>query len=86
MTSPVELLRVGPLNAAAAILGTTTLVTMTTLGFAILPAAITCVVITFVARVVGVAFGLRIPEQRRLEHFPLPTRLSRSYDSDAEPA
>ena len=44
MTSPVELLRVGPLNAAAAILGTTTLVTMTTLGFAILPAAITCVV------------------------------------------
>lgn len=79
--SPVELLRVGPLNAAAAILGTTTLVTMTTLGVAILPAAITCVVVTFVARVLGVAFGLRVPEQRRLEHLPRPSRLRRGSDT-----
>lgn len=74
MGSPVELLRVGPLNAAAAILGTTTLVTMTTLGVAIPPSAIVCVVVTFVARVVGVAFGLGVPEQRRIERLPGSSR------------
>lgn len=86
MVSPVELLRVGPLYAAAVILGTTTLVTMTTLGSAILPAAIACVVVTFVARVFGFAFGLRIPEQRHLERLRRPSRLRRSEGSDTTSA
>jgi len=85
MLTPVELLKVGPFYATAAIFGTTTLVTMTTLGLPILPAAITCVVVTFIARMVGFTFGLRLPEQRRLERLPHPSRLRPAKDSDTPP-
>lgn len=77
LMTPVDLLRAGPFYATAAILGTTTLVTMTTLGVPILPAAIVCVVVTFLARILGYTFGLRLPEQRRLEHLPRRPRLRR---------
>ena len=86
MVTPVELLKVGPLYAAAAILGTTTLVTMTTLGVPFRPAAITCVVITFVARMVGFTFGLRLPEQRRLGPLRRPSRLRPPEGSDTPSA
>lgn len=86
LTSPVELIKVGPLNAVAAIIGATTLVSMTTLGIPILPAAIVCVVVTFALRMVGVIFDLRVPEQRRIERLSIPksSRLRWGKDAPAE--
>ena len=70
MTAPVQLLRVGPLNTAAAIAGTTLLVILTTAGVATVVAAIACVAVTFIVRVLALAQNWRVPEQRRIERLP----------------
>jgi uncharacterized membrane protein YeiH len=67
---PIALMHVGSLYAVAAVLGATTLVSLTALGVPIFVSAIICVGVTFGVRVLAVLFNWRLPEQRRLERLP----------------
>ncbi|CAN5365452.1 trimeric intracellular cation channel family protein [soil metagenome] len=64
---PIALMRVGSLYAVAALLGTTSLVVFVALGADISLAAVICVVMTFVVRVLAVLFKWSLPEQRNLD-------------------
>jgi uncharacterized membrane protein YeiH len=63
---PVALMHVGSLYAIAAAAGTTTLVVAASLGLDIGAAAIACVVVTTLIRVLAISFGWSLPEQRAL--------------------
>ncbi|WP_400998244.1 trimeric intracellular cation channel family protein [Agromyces sp. GXQ0307] len=63
---PIALMHVGSLYAVAAAGGTVLLVTMVLLGANILVAAIACVVVTTVIRLLSVRFGWSLPEQRAI--------------------
>lgn len=63
---PIAMMHVGSLYAVAAIAGCGTLAAMLALGVPTLLAAGLCVAITFGVRVLAVAFGWSLPEQRPL--------------------
>ncbi|WP_430646585.1 trimeric intracellular cation channel family protein [Agromyces sp. GXS1127] len=63
---PIALMHVGSLYAVAAAGGTVLLVTMVLVGANILVAAIACVVVTTVIRLLSVRFGWSLPEQRAI--------------------
>ncbi|WP_438855901.1 trimeric intracellular cation channel family protein [Agromyces sp. M3QZ16-3] len=63
---PIALMHVGSLYAIAAAGGTVLLVTMVLVGANILVAAIACVVVTTVIRLLSVRFGWSLPEQRAI--------------------
>jgi uncharacterized membrane protein YeiH len=60
---PIALMSVGSLYAVAALVGTTSLVLLVALGADITLAAIVCVALTFVVRVLAVLFQWTLPEQ-----------------------
>ncbi|MGR0320389.1 trimeric intracellular cation channel family protein [Agromyces sp. ZXT2-3] len=63
---PIALMHVGSLYAVAAGVGTALLVMMVFVGANILVAAITCVIVTTVIRLLSVRFGWSLPEQRAI--------------------
>ena len=75
---PIALMHVGSLYAAAALIGTVTLVVMQALGADVFIAATTCVAVTFGVRVLAVLFNWRLPEQRSISRLPRVTRRPRS--------
>jgi uncharacterized membrane protein YeiH len=66
LSVPIALMQVGSLYAVAALLGSATLVLLVALGAPAVVAAIACVVVTFVVRVLAVLFNWSLPEQRAL--------------------
>ncbi len=60
---PIALMSVGSLYAVAALAGTTSLVVLVALGADITLAAVVCVVLTFLLRVLAVLFKWTLPEQ-----------------------
>jgi uncharacterized membrane protein YeiH len=60
---PIALMSVGSLYAVAALAGATSLVTLVALGVDITLAAVICVALTFVVRVLAVLFEWTLPEQ-----------------------
>ena len=60
---PIALMSVGSLYAVAALVGATSLVTLVALGVDITLAAVICVALTFVVRVLAVLFEWTLPEQ-----------------------
>jgi uncharacterized membrane protein YeiH len=60
---PIALMSVGSLYAVAALVGTTSLVILVALGADITLAAVVCVGLTFVVRVLAVLFEWTLPEQ-----------------------
>ena len=67
---PIALMHVGSLYAVAALAGATSLVVLVALGADILVAAIVCVAITFVVRILAVLFHWTLPEQRPINRMP----------------
>jgi uncharacterized membrane protein YeiH len=65
-------MHVGSLYAVAAGAGTVALVVLVDLGTPITVAAIVCVVVTTVIRLLAVRFGWSLPEQRSLNRIPRP--------------
>jgi uncharacterized membrane protein YeiH len=63
---PIALMHVGSLYAVAAGFGTVVLVVLVDLGVPLTVAAIVCVVVTLVIRLLAVRFGWSLPEQREL--------------------
>lgn len=66
LSVPIALMQVGSLYAVAALVGATSLVVLVGLGAPALVAAVACVVLTFVVRVLAVLFHWTLPEQRPL--------------------
>lgn len=66
MGLPVSIMHVGSLYAVAAGVGCTTTVVMHLFDLNITIAAITCIVVTAVIRVLAVLYDVSLPEQRRL--------------------
>jgi uncharacterized membrane protein YeiH len=66
MGLPVSVMHVGSLYAVAAGAGCLVLASAQALGAPIVPAAIACIVVTAVIRVLAVVFDLSLPEQRML--------------------
>ena len=64
---PIALMSVGSLYAVAALVGTTSLVVLVALGADITLAAIVCVALTFLVRVLAVLFKWTLPEQVALQ-------------------
>jgi uncharacterized membrane protein YeiH len=62
LSQPIALMHVGSLYAVAAIVGSTSLVVLVGLGAPVNIAAIVCVVITFIVRVLAVLFHWTLPE------------------------
>ena len=60
---PIALMSVGSLYAVAALVGTTSLVVLVAFGADITLAAIVCVALTFLVRVLAVLFKWTLPEQ-----------------------
>jgi uncharacterized membrane protein YeiH len=60
---PIALMSVGSLYAVAALVGTTSLVSLVALGVDITVAAVVCVALTFTVRVLAVLFQWTLPEQ-----------------------
>jgi len=67
---PIALMSVGSLYAVAALVGASSLVVLVALGVDITFAAIVCVSLTFVVRVLAVLFKWTLPEQRTLNRIP----------------
>ncbi len=67
---PIALMHVGSLYAVAAGAGTIVLVVMIDLGVPLTIAAVVCVVVTTVIRLLAVRFGWSLPEQRELGRIP----------------
>jgi uncharacterized membrane protein YeiH len=63
---PIALMHVGSLYAVAALAGTIALVVLKAVGVPILVAAIVCVVVTFVVRMLAVLLHWSLPEQQSL--------------------
>ena len=72
LTLPIALMHVGSLYAVAAAAGTTALIVLVDLHVPISVAAIVCVVVTTVIRLLAVRFGWSLPEQRTLSRIPRP--------------
>jgi uncharacterized membrane protein YeiH len=72
LTLPIAVMHVGSLYAVAAGAGTVALVVLVDLGTPITVAAIVCVVVTTVIRLLAVRFGWSLPEQRSLNRIPRP--------------
>lgn len=72
LTLPIALMHVGSLYAVAAGAGTAVLVILVDLGVPITVAAVVCVVLTTVIRLLAVRFGWSLPEQRTLSRIPRP--------------
>lgn len=66
MGLPVAMMHVGSLYAVAAAVGCAVLAVMSLVGVAAVPAAITCIAVTAVIRVLAVVFDISLPEQRAL--------------------
>ena len=66
LSVPIALMQVGSLYAVAALVGATSLVVLVALGAPAIVAAVVCVVLTFVVRVLAVLFHWTLPEQRPL--------------------
>ncbi|MEO6533257.1 MAG: TRIC cation channel family protein [Pseudolysinimonas sp.] len=66
LSVPIALMQVGSLYAVAALVGAVSLVVLVGLGVLALWAAVVCVVLTFVVRVLAVLFHWTLPEQRPL--------------------
>ena len=66
LSVPIALMQVGSLYAVAALVGAVSLVVLVSLGVPALVAAVVCVVLTFVVRVLAVLFHWTLPEQRPL--------------------
>ncbi len=63
---PIALMHVGSLYAVAALVGTIVLVVLRAIGTPILVAAVVCVVVTFVVRLLAVLLHWSLPEQQSL--------------------
>ena len=72
LTLPIALMHVGSLYAVAAGAGTATLIVLVDLHVPISVAAIVCVIVTTVIRLLAVRFGWSLPEQRTLSRIPRP--------------
>jgi uncharacterized membrane protein YeiH len=72
LTMPIAVMHVGSLYAVAAGAGTATLVILVDLHVPIVAAAIVCVLVTTVIRLLAVRFGWSLPEQRTLNRIPRP--------------
>ncbi len=66
MGLPVAIMHVGSLYAVAAAVGCVALAGLTAVGVPIAAAAVTCVIVTTVIRVLAVIFDISLPEQRAL--------------------
>jgi uncharacterized membrane protein YeiH len=66
LSVPIALLQVGSLYAVAALLGSAGLVVLVAIGAPAVVAAVVCVAVTFVVRVLAVLFHWSLPEQRSL--------------------
>lgn len=66
MGLPASIMHVGSLYAIAAAAGCTVLVTLHSLGVGLEPAAVICVIVTTVIRLLAVLFDISLPEQRAL--------------------
>lgn len=66
LSVPIALMQVGSLYAVAALVGAVSLVVLVSLGAPAIWAAVACVVLTFVVRVLAVLFHWTLPEQRPL--------------------
>lgn len=66
MGLPVAMMHVGSLYAVAAAVGCAVLAFLDVLGVSAVPAAITCIAVTAVIRVLAVVFDISLPEQRAL--------------------
>lgn len=69
---PIGVMHVGSLYAVAAAVGSGTLVLLADLGVPVAAAAVVCVVVTTVIRLLAVRFGWSLPEQRALSRLPKP--------------
>jgi uncharacterized membrane protein YeiH len=74
LTLPIAIMQVGSLYAVAAVAGTTSLVILVALGVPVLIAAIVCVAVTFVVRILAVLFNWSLPEQRSIQSVPILRR------------
>ncbi len=70
LSLPIALMHVGSLYAVAAGAGTVVLVVLIDLGVPLSIAAILCVVVTLIIRLLAVRFGWSLPEQRELGRLP----------------
>jgi len=68
---PIAIMQVGSLYAVAAIVGTSTLVVLDSLGVEVFAAGLVCVIVTFGVRVLAVVFHWTLPEQRHLPTGPI---------------
>lgn len=66
LSVPIALMQVGSLYAVAALVGAVSLVVLVGLGVPAIVAAVVCVALTFVVRVLAVLFHWTLPEQRPL--------------------
>ena len=66
LTVPIALMHVGSLYAVAAVAGSASLVVLVALGTPVPVAAVVCVVLTVLIRVLAVVFRWSLPEQRGL--------------------
>jgi uncharacterized membrane protein YeiH len=66
LSVPIALMQVGSLYAVAALVGAASLVVFVAIGVPTILAAIICVILTFVVRVLAVLFHWTLPEQRPL--------------------
>lgn len=71
---PISVMHVGSLYAVAAGSGSALLVLLVTLGTGTTIAAISCVTLTFLVRILAMKFGWSLPEQRALERMPWQLR------------
>ena len=75
---PIAVMHVGSLYAVAAVGGSAMLVIAVTFGVDITVAAIGCVVLTTLVRILAMRFGWSLPEQRALSRLPRLPRWPRS--------
>jgi uncharacterized membrane protein YeiH len=74
LAMPIALMHVGSLYAVAAGAGAAVLVAFWAGGMDITVAAIICVVVTTVVRLLAVRYGWSLPEQRAIRHMPKISR------------
>lgn len=83
LSLPIALMHVGSLYAVAALVGTTSLVTLVGFGVAIPIAAPVGVALTVAVRILAVLFHWSLPEQRRIERIPRLIRKPKPPTRDA---
>lgn len=75
---PIAVMHVGSLYAVAAVGGSTLLVVLVAFGVDITVAAVACVVLTTIVRILAIRFGWSLPEQRALSRLPRLPRWPRN--------